>query len=125
MKEMCLAKGNQCRGVVCDLSGTSCTMRTGLVLHSSGEKVFVKECPEATDSEISRDSDSHAEQDCAESGAASSATDTVDVATGDASASSTEHLQGTAIAVLAHNRAEDLRSCLNSLLGLREVSLFK
>mmetsp|Transcript_118388 Transcript_118388/g.334602 ORF Transcript_118388/g.334602 Transcript_118388/m.334602 type:complete len:836 (+) Transcript_118388:127-2634(+) len=139
-RSLCLTMGAQCRGITCDAAGTKCTMRKGTTLHASEERTYVKTCPEtraeagSTGSGHRHDAATPLDESmkncntCSAPSTARAASEAMALAGGSLvahPAESVEHLRGTAIVVLAHNRASNLRSCLRSLFGLGDVSLFK
>eukprot|EP00913_Durusdinium_trenchii_P013554 g12724.t1 len=103
MKDFCIEFGPSCGGVTCSFSprGIEEAMCTARASHApkkspTKEVSFVKECKlEASNSEWK------------------------------APNPFAKDLHGTAIVILAHNRENELRSCLGSLLAMPEASLFR
>eukprot|EP00927_Polykrikos_kofoidii_P072523 TRINITY_DN68627_c0_g1_i1.p1 TRINITY_DN68627_c0_g1~~TRINITY_DN68627_c0_g1_i1.p1 ORF type:complete len:772 (-),score=77.23 TRINITY_DN68627_c0_g1_i1:49-2364(-) len=118
-QDSCRRKG-LCVGVTCDADSKSCTKRKGFVLHSSDETTWVKICPET-----SRDRAPAAKTSRDRKCAAVARTVAVPAEVEEAKLAQTEQLRGAAIVVLAHNRVQNLRSCLKSLVKLEEISMFK
>jgi len=114
-KKRCYTYGNLCRGVTCNANNAACTMRSHATLHHStdNEITHIKVC--SSGNEVPNVAD------CA---AATQGAKKLDV-DGAASSEAIEHLDGAAIVVLAHNRKDDLKRCLQSLLRLKDISLFR
>eukprot|EP00747_Dinoflagellata_sp_TGD_P064221 gnl/TRDRNA2_/TRDRNA2_153805_c0_seq2.p1 gnl/TRDRNA2_/TRDRNA2_153805_c0~~gnl/TRDRNA2_/TRDRNA2_153805_c0_seq2.p1 ORF type:complete len:816 (+),score=142.21 gnl/TRDRNA2_/TRDRNA2_153805_c0_seq2:173-2449(+) len=100
-KEFCIELGIACTGIVCNVDGQQCTVRGGKDLADSpiNEVAWMKDCSSVSASSCDDD--------------------------GSALPVETEDLRGAAVVILAHNRADALQDCLESLLGLVDASMFK
>ncbi|CAK9001972.1 unnamed protein product [Durusdinium trenchii] len=108
MKDFCIEFGPSCGGVTCSFSprGIEEAMCTARASHApkkspTKEVSFVKECKLEA---------SNCDEETAEWKAPNPFA---------------KDLHGTAIVILAHNRENELRSCLGSLLAMPEASLFR
>jgi len=97
-KELCVDLVHDCFGITCSTLTSGCTVRSGTNLQKSpngAETTYVKDCVQSCEGTVQP-----------------------------VSPTWSSDLRGAAIVILAHNRAESLKACLDSLLSLVDVGLF-